>query len=610
MKKNKIRFKVISFIFVFISIVFISNLFFIQVVNDDYKFSAKNNVLRYEVQQPVRGMIYDRNGKLIVANVPSYDLMLIPREIHEKGIDTNKFCQLINIKKTEFIKKLKEAEIYSSYKESIFLKDINSEDASRIGEQLYEFSGFYLRKLTMRDYPTNSATHAIGFLGEVNTNKTKKDKYYIKGDIHGVSGIEASYEHELRGKKGMSIKLVDVHNRFQGKFQKGKFDTLPLTGKSITTTIDIDLQKYAEKLMKNKKGAIVAIEPASGEILSILSSPNYDLNSLIGRDRSKNYDSLKKNIHKPLFNRAILGSYPPGSPFKLINALIALQEKTTNENIIYNCNGVNGYSYGKKKYEYVGCHPHKSNINLNSAIEISCNTYFCEMYNTYFKKFKSSKDAYNNWYNHVRSFGIGEYLGTDFISGSSGKLPTSDYFNKLYNKSWNANTIISMSIGQGELLLTPMQLANITAIIANRGFYFIPHILKKIEGQSKIDKKFTTKKITTIDPKHFNTIIKGMEDVVEGNDGTAKNTKINNIVVCGKTGTAENNLGNKKDHSVYIAFAPKDNPKIAVAVYIENAGWGSTWAAPIGSLMIEKYINNNILNVELENFIINSNLLN
>ena len=327
MKKNKIRFKIISFIFVFVSIIFISNLFFIQVVNDDYKFSAKNNVLRYEVQQPVRGMIYDRNGKLIVANVPSYDLMLIPREIHEKGIDTNKFCQLINIKKTEFIKKLKEAEIYSSYKESIFLKDINSEDASRIGEQLYEFSGFYLRKLTMRDYPTNSATHAIGFLGEVNSNKTKKDKYYIKGDIHGVSGIEASYEHELRGKKGMSIKLVDVHNRFQGKFQNGKFDTLPVTGKSITTTIDIDLQKYAEKLMKNKKGAIVAIEPESGEILSILSSPNYDLNKLIGRDRSKNYDSLKKNIHKPLFNRAILGSYPPGSPFKLVNALIALQEK-------------------------------------------------------------------------------------------------------------------------------------------------------------------------------------------------------------------------------------------------------------------------------------------
>lgn len=604
MKRLKERYKVITSIILIITIIFLSKLFYIQVINKHYKFSANNNVLRYDVQQAVRGLIYDRDSNLIVTNVPAYDLMIIPRELKEKKIDTIMFCRLLDITKETFIKKYENALKYSAYKESVFIKHLSKENASMLGEHLYQFPGFYLQKLTMREYPTKSATHAIGYLGEVNLQRTKEDKYYTKGDLAGVSGFEAAYEKRLRGEKGMAIKLVDVHNRDQGKFQEGRFDTLPIAGEALNTTIDIDLQKYGEELMKNKIGAIVAIEPFSGEILALISSPSYDPNLLIGRKRSQNYKTLSEDKNKPLFNRALQGMYPPGSTFKLINGLIALQEGIITKHTKFSCNGKEGYSYDKEKY--VSCHPHQTPLKLEEAIEISCNTYFCNIYERYFSENSSTTNAYNSWEKHVSSFGIGNYLNNDFITGSPGKLPNSSYFEKIYRGSWNANTIISMSIGQGELLLTPIQMANMTAIIANKGFYYTPHILK-ISNEEFADTNFTKKKFCSIESKHFIEIINGMQLVIEGENGTAQNARIPGIKICGKTGTAQNPHG--EDHSIFIAFAPKEYPKIAIAVYIENGGWGSTWASPIGSLMIDKYLNNETHNKSLEKFILNGNII-
>jgi penicillin-binding protein 2 len=510
---------------------------------------------------------------------------------------------LISISKEEYLEKYTKAADYSSYKESVFIKHINLENSSKLSEKLFQFPGFYLRKITMRDYPSNVATHLIGYLGEVNLKKTQEDPYYTKGDLTGVSGVEAAYEKQLRGTKGMAIKLVDVHNRDQGKFQAGKFDTIPIAGSTLISTIDIELQKYGEQLMINKIGAIVAIEPSTGEILALVSAPTYNPNLLIGRKRSDNYNILSKDDKKPLFNRALQGTYPPGSTFKLVTGLIALQEGAISKNTKFSCD--NGYSYGNDKK--VGCHPHKSPVKLINGIEISCNTYFCNIYEKYFDRFGSTIEAYDNWYSHVSSFGVGNFMNNDFITGSPGKLPKSTYFNTLYRGSWNANTIISMAIGQGELLLTPIQMANMTAILANKGYYFTPHIIKSISGRIGIDSNYTTKKYCSIDKQYFTPIVNGMEQVVYGKEGTAKYCKIPNYEICGKTGTAQNPHG--EDHSIFIAFAPKEKPAIAIAVYVENGGWGSTWAAPIASLMIEKYLNRETTNKAQENFILNGNLI-
>ena len=605
MRRYKERYKVVAAIIIIIAVIFLSKLFYIQVINDNYKFSANNNVLRYDVQQAVRGLIYDRDSNLIVANVPAYDLMIIPKNLKDKTMDTLKFCNLVDISKVEFFERYNKAANYSAYKESVFIKHISKENSSTLGENLYEFPGFYLRKLTMREYPTNSSTHLIGYLGEVNSAKAKDDPFYTKGDLNGVSGIEAAYEEHLRGTKGMAIKLVDVHNRDQGKFQDGRFDTLPIPGNTLISTIDIELQKYGEKLMGNKIGAIVAIEPSTGEIISLVSAPTYNPNQLIGRKRSENYKILSEDNNKPLFNRALQGTYPPGSTFKLINGLIALQEGAITKYKNFSCSGDNGYSYGKDKH--VGCHSHQTPLNLKKGIELSCNTYFCNIYDKYFSRFSSTIEAYDNWNNHVASFGIGDYMNNDFITGSPGKLPKSSYFEKLYRGSWNANTIISMAIGQGELLLTPIQMANMCAAISNRGHYYTPHIVRKIDGEAISDSTYTFPKYTTIDEKHFKTIINGMEKVFTDKHGTAKTARVKNIEICGKTGTAENPHGD--DHSIFIAFAPKDKPQIALAVYVENGGWGSTWAAPIASLMIEQYLTGQITNTKQEAFILNGNLM-
>ena len=600
MNKYQDRFKVVLFIFFFVALIYLIQLFRIQILNDDYKFSANNNALRYDVLTPVRGLILDRDSNLIVSNIPSYNLMVIPREV--RRLDTMSLCNLISIDINSFREKLKEIKDYSKYKASIFHKQIDYKQASKLQEKLFQFPGFFLQTINTRKYLTESSAHVLGYLGEVNQEKVDTDTYYNKGDLLGVKGIEAGYEKHLRGKKGMSITLVDVYNRTQGKFQEGKFDTLPISGNNIYSTIDLELQKYGEKLMQNKIGAIVAIEPKTGEILSLVSSPSYNPAQLSGRDRSKNFKKLISNKEKPLFNRALSGLYPPGSIFKLLNGLIALEEDIVDKNKLYSC--INGFEYEKNKF--VKCHPHKSYTNLEQAIAISCNTYFCKAFSETFKKFNTTKQSYNIWRNHIKSFGVGEWMNNDFVSGAKGLLPKHDYYNKYYGRtSWNSSTIISMAIGQGELLLTPIQMANIASIIANKGFYFTPHIIKSIEGKSHIDSSFTVKKHTTISPKNYDIIIEGMERVIKDNNGTAHNIKSDDIVICGKTGTAQNNHG--EDHSIFIAFAPKEDPKIALAVYVENGGWGSKWAAPIASLIIEKYTNSEI-NTDLEKFILNGKI--
>ena len=600
MNKYQDRFKVVLFIFFFVALIYLIQLFRIQILNDDYKFSANNNALRYDVLTPVRGLILDRDSNLIVSNIPSYNLMVIPREV--RRLDTMSLCNLISIDINSFREKLKEIKDYSKYKASIFHKQIDYKQASKLQEKLFQFPGFFLQTINTRKYLTESSAHVLGYLGEVNQEKVDTDTYYNKGDLLGVKGIEAGYEKHLRGKKGMSITLVDVYNRTQGKFQEGKFDTLPISGNNIYSTIDLELQKYGEKLMQNKIGAIVAIEPKTGEILSLVSSPSYNPAQLSGRDRSKNFKKLISNKEKPLFNRALSGLYPPGSIFKLLNGLIALEEDIVDKNKLYSC--INGFEYEKNKF--VKCHPHKSYTNLEQAIAISCNTYFCKAFSETFKKFNTTKKSYNIWRNHIKSFGVGEWMNNDFVSGAKGLLPKHDYYNKYYGRtSWNSSTIISMAIGQGELLLTPIQMANIASIIANKGFYFTPHIIKSIEGKSHIDSSFTVKKHTTISPKNYDIIIEGMERVIKDNNGTAHNIKSDDIVICGKTGTAQNPHG--EDHSIFIAFAPKEDPKIALAVYVENGGWGSKWAAPIASLIIEKYTNSEI-NTDLEKFILNGKI--
>ena len=600
MNKYQERYKVVLILFFFIALIYLIQLFRLQIIDDNYKFSANNNALRYDVLTPVRGLIFDRDSSLIVSNIPSYNLMVIPREVKE--MDTISLCNLLDINLTDFKNTFNEIKEYSKYKASIFHKQIDYKQASKLQEKLFQFPGFFLQTINTRKYLTKSSAHVLGYLGEVNKEKIEVDKYYNKGDLFGVKGIEGGYEEQLRGKKGMSITLVDVYNRTQGRFQEGKFDTLPISGKDIYSTIDLDLQIYGEQLMQNKKGAIVAIEPKSGEILSLISSPSYNPAELSGRDRSKNFRNLIRDKKKPLFNRALSGLYPPGSIFKLLNGLIALEENVIDENKFYSC--TKGFEYEKNKF--VKCHPHRSLTNLEQAIAISCNTYFCQAFSETFKKFKTTKEAYNIWRNHIKSFGIGEWMNNDFVSGAKGLLPEHSYYSKYYGRtSWNSSTIISMAIGQGELLMTPIQMANIAAIIANKGFYYTPHIIKGVEGENFIDSSFTKKKYTTINPKYYDVIIEGMEKVISSSNGTAHNINSEEIIICGKTGTAQNPHG--EDHSIFIAFAPKENPKIALAVYVENGGWGSTWAAPIASLMIEKYTNSKI-NSDLEEFILNGRI--
>ncbi|MGE4541311.1 MAG: penicillin-binding protein 2 [Bacteroidales bacterium] len=572
---------VILFIFSTIALIFIIKLFFLQVVDHSYKLSSQNNVLRYITQYPARGKILDRRGKLLVYNEAAFDLLVIPQQV--KAFDTNEFCQLLAIEKSDFNARLSKARNYSRYRPSVFLEQISKEDYGYIAEKLYHFPGFYFQARTLRHYPQPIAAHVLGDVGEVNQRNIDRDSYYASGDYIGKSGIERFYEKELRGSKGLKIVMVDVYNREKGSFQDGRYDTLPIAGKDLVLGLDADLQAYGEALMNGKTGSIVAIEPSSGEILSLITSPSFDPNLLVGRVRGQNYKALQQDSLKPLINRAISGSYPPGSTFKMINALAALNIGAINEHTEFTCQG--------KLSRPIKCtHDHKSPLALLEAMENSCNPYFWNTFRStlYSSKFKDHKDAYDYWFETMHKFGLGVAFDTDIPFELTGNIPSSAYFDKLYRGSWNALTVRSLSIGQGEILVTPLQLANLAVIISNKGFYYKPHLLKSIVGDANLPETYTQKIETGVSSEHFEIVKQSMLDVFEGDHGTARYYKIDSIQAGGKTGTVQNPHGD--DHSMFIAFAPYDNPKIALAVVVENAGYGSTWAAPIATLMIERYL--------------------
>jgi len=573
-------------IVVLASLALVVKLFIIQVVQDTYRLSADNNVLRYVTQYPARGLIYDRNGELIVYNQAAYDLMVIPSQTSK--IDTTLFCQDLGITKDVFLERMKAARNYSGRAPSIFLKQISAESYARFQEKIFMFPGFYVQPRTLRKYSRPVAAHLLGYVSEVDEAQIKKDPYYKPGDYIGKLGIEEAYEKELRGTKGVKIFLVDVYSRVKGSYAGGMMDTVAVQGNDIVASIDLGLQEYGEKLMQNKTGSIVAIEPSTGEILALVSSPNYDPALLVGRVRSENFSRLSADTLLPLFNRAFMASYPPGSTFKPINGLIALQEKVIVPSTTFGCS---------RGYLFVGCHSHSSPLNLKGAVMNSCNSYFCQTFRKVLENpaYGTISEAYEKWRSYLTEFGFGKKLDTEFVNELPGLIPPATYFDRYHGiNGWKALTVISLAIGQGEIGTTPLQMANMTAAIANRGYYYTPHIVKSTGNLQGIDERFRRKHEIHIDSANFEEIIQGMEAAVNGGAGaTARIAAMEDIIVCGKTGTAQNSQG-EKDHSVFVAFAPKDKPVIAIAVYVENSGFGATYAAPVASLMIEKYIKKEI----------------
>ena len=570
---------VIIWAVVLIAVIYVIKLFFIQVVDDQYLLQSDNNTIRNVVLIPPRGMIYDRNEVLLVSNEIAYDVMVIPRMV--KPMDTVQLSLLLGMDPVDFKRKLADARQYSRYKASLVASQFSKEQAGIIQERLYQFPGFYLEPRITRLYDENIAAHAIGYIGEVNNQDIEKDDYYRSGDFIGRSGVEAFYEKVLRGEKGKSIRLVDVHNRIKGVYKNGEHDMSPVLGDNIYMTLDAELQKFAELLMNGKRGSITAIEPATGEVLVMVSMPAYDPNLLIGQDRSRNYHSLLIDPSKPLFNRAVTAKYPPGSTFKMANGLAGMEEGVITPYSCFSCSGPGT--------QPIKCtHSHKSPLNFYEAIETSCNPYFWGVFRTFLEKApqKTIAERYLRWRHHMLNMGFGHrFDSSDIMYQSAGNIPSDNYFNKYFGQGrWNAMTIRSLSIGQGEVELTPLQMANYVATLANRGFYYEPHVVRQI-GQDSIPQ--FPKHFTGIDSVYYAAAVEGMWMVVNGH-GTARYYKISELDMCGKTGTAQNPHG--KDHSIFVAFAPKDNPKIAVSVVIENGGFGTTWAAPIGALIIERYL--------------------
>ncbi|MES2591340.1 MAG: penicillin-binding protein 2 [Bacteroidota bacterium] len=598
---------VIMGVIIFIGLIFIFRLFYIQVIDDSYKMDARNQAFRYNTEFPVRGYIYDRNNKLLVYNEAAYDLMVLPKEI--KNLDTADFCSLLGITKEVFLKKMKKAvqAPNSPRKQSIFEKQLSPRDYASLQERLYRFPGFYVQSRTLRKYPKKIAAHMLGYIGEASKEMTEKNPYYNEGDYLGISGIEKTYEKALRGKKGMHIMMVDVNNREKGSYMNGLYDTLAIPGKPLTSTLDRDLQEYAELLMQNKKGSVVAIEPGTGEILAIVTSPTYDPNLLVGRARNKNFaELLADTVGNPLFNRSTMASYPPGSTFKLIMALIGLHEGVLTPTTRYPC--ARGYPPlgGRPK-----CHPHPSPMDLVGAIGTSCNSYFSFVFKSVIddKTYHDTYKAYANWRDIAMSFCLGVKTGSDLANELRGNVPSIKYYDKVFGKgSWKASTVISLGIGQAEMGITPLQNANLVTIIANKGWYYTPHIVKAIGGNPNdtLLDRFKVKHSTMItDTAVYNAVIMGMAKAVES--GTAGALKIEGIPYCAKTGTAQNPHG--KDHSVFVCFAPIEKPKIAVGILIENAGFGSTWAGPIARLMMEKYLKDTITRPDLEKRMIEGDLI-
>ncbi len=588
--------------FLVIGFIYLIRLFYIQVIDRSYTLSANNNVLRYVTQFPARGLIYDRNGKLLVYNEAVYDLMVIPRQV--KDVDTAEICRLLGITAEGYHERMKKARDYSPMLASAFEKQISKETYGYIEEKLYRFRGFFVQPRTLRKYPMSIGAHLLGYIGEVTPVQVGKSDYYKQGDYIGISGIERAYEKELRGIKGLKIRMVDVFNRDVGSFENGRYDTSAVMGGDLYTGIDADLQQYGEKLMANKRGSIVAIDPATGEILCFLSSPGYDPNLLVGRVRGKNYGILNNDPIKPLLNRAIMGQYPPGSTFKMANDMVGLQMGVITKNTRYSCQGPGSSP--------IKCtHNHVSPLDVYMAIQQSCNPFHWQVFRAIMSdpNYENTKQRYDVWRKHLMSMGFGRLLNTDLAFELKGNLPPSEVFDKIYGTgSWTSMTIRSLSIGQGEILATPLQLVNYATLVANRGFFYPPHVVRSVGNEKNKTKYSSQKNISSINLEYIDVVRQGMMEVFAGDHGTARAFKLDSITMAGKTGTADNPHG--KPHSNFIAFAPVDNPKIAICVIVENAGFGSTYAAPIATLMIEKYITRTVKRKDLEDRMINANLLN
>ena len=600
MKDN--RSNIIQITFIIIGAVFVIKLFFIQVLDENYRLAAQNNVMQRLIDYPYRGLIYDRNGKLIVFNKPVYDLMVVPREVVLE--DTAKFCQHLGITIAEFEEKLTKAQTYSWYKPSVFLKQFSNEDFASMQDLLIDYPGFYIIPRTVRAYPFDGMANALGYIGEISKNQLERDtsRYYRQGDYIGISGLESKYEEQLRGKRGVKYRMVNVRGLEKGSFKNGAWDTLPQIGENLISTIDIELQEYGETLMQNKVGSVIAIEPSSGEILSFVSAPSYDPNLLTGRSYSEYFQKLSTDSLKPLYNRPLMAMYRPGSIFKIIQALVALQEGVITENTRLRCNRA-----------IIGCHGPHSYENLQGAITNSCNPYFVQVSRRMINQGESD-DTYEDtriglekWRAHVASFGLGSPVGIDLPNEKGGMIPNVSYYDNAYqSKNWKFSNIQSISIGEGENLVVPLQMANFAAIVANRGFYYKPHLIKAIGDQQEPLPEYQEKQYTSVDARFFDVAVEAMAEVVRSGTGQYR-AKLPDIEVCGKTGTVQNK--DRPDHSVFIAFAPKDDPKIALSVYVEHGGQGARAGAAIAGLMIEKYLKRCTDRTHMEDYVLNGEFI-
>lgn len=603
--KNYNRRYVIMGVAVLVVFIYIVRLFILQVIDQSTQGKAETNAQLRQTIYPSRGLIYDRNGELLVANQPIYEVTIIVREIQKYQFDTLGFCQALKITPIEFEERMKQMTNprknrgYSRYSPQVFMDHLSQEDVASLQQELYKFDGVYVRYRTLRDYLYPIASHVLGSVGKVNQRDIEKDPYYGPDDYSGRDGIERTYEKELRGQKGVTVLMRDSRGRIQGSYKNGQLDKEAQTGETLHLGLDIKTQLIAEELMQGKVGSVVAIEPQTGEILALVSSPNWDPRSLIGKDRSKNYQKLLKDPNKPLMNRATQAQYSPGSTFKLLQALAGLQEKVISPQTQYVCNG--------PSTRPIRCtHSHGTLVNLEEGIEQSCNPYFWSLYRDMLQKDGYGddnslfKNNYKEWIDHMKSFGLGSKLsGTDIREQSSGALPSIGLYDKIYGSTgWKAITIRSLSIGQGEILVTPLQLANMVAAVANKGYYITPHLNRNDSMKSNVNQ-------TSIDEEHFDVVHRGMERVMT--DGTGKWYNVPELQICGKTGTVQNPHG--KDHALFVGFAPKDDPKIAIAVAVENAGFGSTWACPIATLIIEQYLSGKIARTWLYDNMVNANLV-
>lgn len=589
-----------------IVIIYVCRLFSLQIGDAKYKESADSNAFLKRVIYPARGLVYDRNDKLVVFNKPAYDVMLIPKDVG--SFDTAMLCSALALTREELhqrwrdMKDTRKNPGYSAYTPQKLISHLSQEDYGKLQEKLYLLPGFFIQKRTVREYAYPCGANILGNIREVSASDVKRDRYYRRGDYTGDLGIEKSYESALRGNKGMEILMKDAYGRIKGKYENGVHDIAPVSGRNLTLSIDIDLQQYGERLMQGKIGAIVAIEPATGEILALVTSPNYDPSLLVGRERGKNYKELVNNPLMPLYDRSIQGTYPPGSTFKPTQGLIFLQEGVITNSTMYPC--YHGYVNGLR----VGCHGHGSPISLKPALQTSCNAYFCWGFkNMIDKRGTKPGKQFDKWKDYMVQMGYGYRLGVDLPSESRGFIPNTDFYSRSFRgANWTANSIISISIGQGEVLATPLQIANLGATIANRGWFCTPHVVKVI-ADSTIDAKYTVKHRPKIKKQYYEDVAEGMRMAVTG--GTCRTANLADIEVCGKTGTAQNPHG--RDHSVFMGFAPYHNPKIAICVYVENAGFGATYGVPIGSLMIEKYLKGSIApsRMHIEERMLNSNTI-